>query len=105
MRTMRKLEEEGYVISTSAYNRMKTDRTKWYRIDYAKCQMVAGQIVPLSRAVCPDGEGQIGTDRDDNLASQDFDKLSPPITKELKRKLKKIRARQVSMSSLKLFNT
>ncbi|BAQ10875.1 hypothetical protein OXB_2404 [Bacillus sp. OxB-1] len=88
-RTMRKLEEEGYVISTSAYNRMKTDRTKWYRIDYAKCQMVSGEFVPLSGAECPDGEGQVGTNRNDNLAPQDCDKLSPPITKELKRKLKK----------------
>jgi len=88
-RTMRKLEEEGYVISTSAHNKMKTDRTKWYRIDYAKCQMVSGESVPMAGAECPDGEGQVGTDRDGNLASQDRDKLAPPITKELKRKLKK----------------
>ncbi|MFS0574103.1 hypothetical protein AB1K83_00575 [Sporosarcina sp. 179-K 3D1 HS] len=37
-RTIRKLEEKGYIISTSAHNKLKIDRTKWYRIDYEMCQ-------------------------------------------------------------------
>ena len=33
-RTIRKLEQNGYIVSTSSYNRVKMDKTKWYRIDY-----------------------------------------------------------------------
>ncbi|MDV6379252.1 conserved phage C-terminal domain-containing protein [Sporosarcina sp. GW1-11] len=29
------LENKGYLLSTSAYNKMKMDNTKWYRIDYS----------------------------------------------------------------------
>lgn len=30
------LEEKGYLISTGEYNKLKIDKTKWYRINYAK---------------------------------------------------------------------
>ena len=33
-RDMRKLEKLGLVISNKKHNKMKSDRTKWYRIDY-----------------------------------------------------------------------
>ena len=29
-RTIRRLEKNGYIVSTSSYNRMKMDKTKWY---------------------------------------------------------------------------
>lgn len=35
-RTIYSLESQGYLISNSSYNKMKIDRTKWYRIDYTK---------------------------------------------------------------------
>lgn len=57
-RAMRKLEDEGYVISTSAYNRMKMDKTKWYRIDYTKCFFPSMQNAPSNDAKHTDGEVQ-----------------------------------------------
>ena len=33
-RTIYNLESQGYLISNSSYNKMKIDRTKWYRVDY-----------------------------------------------------------------------
>ncbi|WP_303967253.1 hypothetical protein [Sporosarcina ureae] len=35
-RTIYSLESQGYLLSNSSYNKMKIDRTKWYRIDYTK---------------------------------------------------------------------
>lgn len=35
-RTIEILEKDGYIISTSKFNKMKMDNTKWYRIDYSK---------------------------------------------------------------------
>lgn len=75
-RTIRKLENDGYVISTSAYNRMKMDKTKWYRIDYAKCYLPMGQNAQSMGATCTEGEGQ--------LASCDEGNLPLAITKEIK---------------------
>lgn len=34
--TFRKLEEDGYIISSKSYNKMRIDKTKWYRINYEK---------------------------------------------------------------------
>lgn len=75
-RTVRKLEKDGYVISTSAHNRMKMDKTKWYRIDYGKCYLPTGQNAPTDRAKCTDGEGQ--------SAPCDEGKMPLAITKEIK---------------------
>lgn len=33
---MTKLEQEEYIISSKSYNKMKLDKTKWYRINYEK---------------------------------------------------------------------
>lgn len=75
-RAIRKLEKEGYVISTSAYNRMKMDKTKWYRIDYAMCHLPTGQLAPSKGAECTEGEGQ--------SALCDEGKMPLAITKEIK---------------------
>ena len=37
-RAIHRLEDKGYIVSTSWYNRMKTDKTKWYRIDYSELE-------------------------------------------------------------------
>lgn len=75
-RAMRKLEDEGYVISTSAYNRMKMDKTKWYRIDYSKCFVPTGHFAPSEGAKCTDGEMQ--------NAPCDEGKMPLAIPKEIK---------------------
>ncbi|MFS0575080.1 conserved phage C-terminal domain-containing protein [Sporosarcina sp. 179-K 3D1 HS] len=81
-RAIRKLETGGIVISTSAFNRMKMDKTKWYRIDYAKCSSPFGQSAPSMPAKPSHGEGQIALSEEGNLHS--------PITKELKNNKKDI---------------
>lgn len=75
-RAIHKLEKEGYVISTPAYNKMKMDKTKWYRIDYSKCYLPTGQNAPSEGASCTDGRGQD--------ASNSEGKLPLAITKEFK---------------------
>ncbi|CAM3260636.1 hypothetical protein FITA111629_13475 [Filibacter tadaridae] len=42
-RAIRRLEDSGYIISTTSYNRMKMDKTKWYRINYKKPHYSTGQ--------------------------------------------------------------
>lgn len=42
-RTIYNLEKQGYLISTSQYNKMKIDKTKWYRIDYTKLPVLSSQ--------------------------------------------------------------
>ncbi|MEV9641734.1 conserved phage C-terminal domain-containing protein [Mammaliicoccus sciuri] len=75
-RAMRKLEKEGYVISTSTHNKMKMDKSKWYRVNYSKCYSPTGQNAPSNGAECTDGEGQD--------ASCDQGKMHLAITKEIK---------------------
>ncbi|BAQ11479.1 hypothetical protein OXB_3009 [Bacillus sp. OxB-1] len=89
-RTVKKLEDEGYVISTSAHNKMKMDRTKWYRIDYSKCVSESGQTVPTIGSNCPNGEGQSAPNVEDNTAPCHRDNMTPPITKEIKSNKKDI---------------
>lgn len=48
-RTIKKLESYGLVISGN-YNKMKIDRTKWYRIDYEMLEKVdTCELVPLGQ--------------------------------------------------------
>ena len=75
-RTIRKLEKDGYIISTSAYNRMKMDKTKWYRINYEMAYLPTGHNASSRGADCTEGEGQ--------SASCDEGKMHLAITKEIK---------------------
>ncbi|WP_428910813.1 conserved phage C-terminal domain-containing protein [Niallia sp. Krafla_26] len=61
-RTIRSLEEQGYLQSAN-YNRSKQDKTKWYTINYAKLAELdehveenlsssKGQIAELDEAIC-----------------------------------------------------
>ena len=67
-RAIRRLEDSGYIIANSSYNRMKMDKTKWYRINYKKLQLSTEQNAtsttaqsaqeevqntPLQKAKCP----------------------------------------------------
>jgi len=80
-RAIRKLEIEGYVISTSAFNRMKVDKTKWYRVDYSKCFLPSVHLAPSIQANLPQEDGQLAMCEEGNLPT--------PITKELKSNLRK----------------
>jgi len=60
-RAITKLEKEGYLISGN-YNKLKIDRTKWYRINYDMLQPSVNsplcQNDPMARSNCADGKGQ-----------------------------------------------
>ncbi len=58
-RAIRRLEVKGYIIATASYNRMKMDKTKWYRIDYQKLQLFTEQHATMPTAKSADEEVQI----------------------------------------------
>ena len=66
-RTIRRLEESGYLISTASYNRMKMDKTKWYRIDYKKLQLPTVQLAPSMIAQSAEEEVQPAPSTEGNL--------------------------------------
>lgn len=77
-RTITKLEKSGYIITTSDYNKMKMDKTKWYRIDYTKLiNHPTGQNDLFDRSKCSIGEGQ--SDLPDEV------KMTRAIPKEIKK--------------------
>ncbi|MBO0603764.1 conserved phage C-terminal domain-containing protein, partial [Sporosarcina sp. E16_3] len=76
-RAIRRLENSGYIISTSSYNRMKMDKTKWYRIDYTILHCQGGQDAPSTTAKSFQVEVQI--------APSTEGKMPLAITKEIKR--------------------
>ena len=76
-RTIQQLEKDGYVIGTSAFNKMKMDKTKWYRINYPKLGYYQSvQNAPIDNANCTEGGGQ--------NASCDGGKLHRAIPKDIK---------------------
>ena len=50
-RAIRRLEDKGYIIATASYNRMKMDKTKWYRINYEKLQVLTKQNAPRDSTI------------------------------------------------------
>lgn len=60
-RTFIKLEKEGWVISGN-YNKLKIDRTKWYRLNYEKLETLDNspkcQIDTMDGSHCADGTCQ-----------------------------------------------
>ena len=75
-RAIRRLEDKGYIIATSSYNRMKMDKTKWYRINYTKLQCQTVQHAPSTTAKSAQEEVQI--------APSTEGKMPLAITKEIK---------------------
>lgn len=54
-RIIQKLETEGYII-TGNFNKIQSDRTKWYRIDFGALNALAapcGQSDQSMRSICP----------------------------------------------------
>lgn len=75
-RVIRKLENEEYIITSSKYNKMKMDRTKWYRVNYKMAQQQSVQVALMEGASCTNGTGQ--------NAPTHQGKMHSPITKEVK---------------------
>ena len=57
-RAIRRLEVKGFIIATASYNRMKMDKTKWYRIDYQKLQLLTEQYAIVATAKSAEEEAQ-----------------------------------------------
>ena len=75
-RTIRKLENKGYIVSTAHYNRMRMDKTKWYRIDYSALHGLMMQNDPSTITDLTEPDDQNDPTRRVNLTAA--------ITKELK---------------------
>lgn len=83
-RIVKKLEDEEYIFSTSKYNRMKMDRTKWYRINYPQCSTNKETEEVRIVSECPDAEGHNDSNVWDKVSPCHRDTMTPPITKEIK---------------------
>jgi len=66
-RAIRKLEDSGHSISTTSYNRMKMDKTKWYRLNYTKLQWQGVQHAPSTTAQSAQEEVQIAPSREGKM--------------------------------------
>ncbi|MER1986607.1 MAG: conserved phage C-terminal domain-containing protein [Solibacillus sp.] len=84
-RIVAKLEKEGYIVTTNAYNKLKMDKTKWYRIEYSKTLILpTGQNAPIESASCTNGEVQNAPLEECNLPPSDEGNLHPAIPKDIK---------------------
>ncbi|WP_342471610.1 conserved phage C-terminal domain-containing protein [Metasolibacillus sp. FSL H7-0170] len=84
-RIVAKLEKDGYIVTTNAYNKLKMDKTKWYRVNYSKTLISSiGQNAPFESAFCPDGKVQNAPMEECNLPSSDEGKMHPAIPKDIK---------------------
>ncbi len=88
-RAIRRLEDNGYIISTNSYNRMKMDKTKWYRIDYSRLQFETEDSAVKPEAQSTEEEVQVAPSRESNLPLA--------ITKEIKSNKKEIVEQQLDV--------
>lgn len=91
-RTILSLEKQGLLLSTTSFNRMKVDKTKWYSIDYVVLMGLdyptedftrpSGQNDPSSRSNCPDVTGQIDPTNNQEIiqenTTRDHNHPNPP---------------------------
>jgi len=88
------LENNGYLI-TSNYNKLKIDRTKWYRINYEKLESLVarprGQVGTMDVPTCHDGGA--------NLAPP-----LPEITTEITTEIKREEEENARVNQLKVNN-
>ena len=111
-RVFTSLEKIGVVISTSAYNKLGLDKTKWYRIDYDRLQEIidtveeyekSRSVQPASskRATCTVEEGNVPR-RGGQLAPSntiDYTETSSETTSESMRVCSFSAEKEVSPSS------
>lgn len=83
-RIVKRLEDQKFLISSSEFNKMKMDRTKWYRVNYDVCVLAKGQVDPMDESTCPNRKGQSGSNVEDKVTQPHRDKVTPPITKDIK---------------------
>lgn len=75
-RIIKDLEDKGYLISTNKHNKLKIDKTKWYRIDYAK---LTPDTFGSEQAACSEPtHPSVDSEQDDVSV------LSKPLLKERK---------------------
>lgn len=91
-RAIRRLEVKGFIIATSSYNRMKMDKTKWYRIDYQKLQLFTEQYAIVATAKSAEEEVQFAPATDGELPLA--------ITKETKSSKKDIVEHELDVVSV-----
>ena len=48
---VKNLERSGLLISSN-FNKMKTDRTKWYRVNYDACTLQSAEVAPPTDQTC-----------------------------------------------------
>lgn len=84
-RIVAKLEKEGYIVTTNAYNKLKMDKTKWYRVEYSKTLISPmGQNALSNGASCTNGTGQNAPLEEGRLHPSDEGNLHPAIPKDIK---------------------
>ena len=71
------LENKGIIVS-GCFNKMRADRTKWYRIDYEKLN----EVINGNDDMCHDDSDNVALPSC-QVGTMDSDKLTPPITKRL----------------------
>lgn len=74
-RIIQKLEKQQFIFSSNQYNKMRIDRTKWYRLNYEQFYRSIGQSAPIEDTTRADPKKQ------SELKEQPM--LTPTITKEL----------------------
>lgn len=76
-RIVASLEKQQLIVTTSEYNKMKMDKTKWYRVNYPQMASLSiGQNALSDSANCTDRRGQ--------SAPTDEGKMHSAIPKEIK---------------------
>ncbi|MER2039689.1 MAG: conserved phage C-terminal domain-containing protein [Solibacillus sp.] len=84
-RIVSKLEKDGYIFTTNEYNKLKMDKTKWYRIEYSKTLISPiGQNALSNGASCTDGVGQNAPLEEGRLHPSDEGNLHSAIPKDIK---------------------
>lgn len=81
-RIIKDLETDKYIISTSSLNRLKMDRTKWYRINMEKLDEFSKTHSNRIVSKCDDGKGQSESNESVNLNQSHCVNLARPIPKE-----------------------
>lgn len=67
-RIVASLEKQQLIVTTSEYNKMKMDKTKWYRVNYSQMASLSiGQNALSNNAKCTDRRGQSALTDEGNL--------------------------------------
>lgn len=87
-RVITSLENSGVVISAN-YNRMKMDKTKWYRIDYERLQEIIDSVFCPEQKSRKEGSDHITNRADCTVEERNEHKAIPEITTDITKSDKK----------------